>query len=315
MIPLGPSDILISPVGLGAWAWGDRLIWNYGHGYGTTDVEQAFQESVAAGVNFIDTAEIYGMGTSERLVGRFLKQTKQALVITTKFFPSFPWRLTRGSLIRALKGSLKRLQIPRADLYLIHQPYSIVPVKTWVNGLADAVEQGLTRLVGVSNYNLQRMRLAHETLARRNIPLASNQIEYSLIQRQPEFNGLLAACHDLKVTPVAYSPIGMGLLTGKYTVQNPPPGPRGMQYRSLLPRLEPLVGLMREIGQEHRIDGEARTPAQVAINWTICKGTVPIPGAKNGHQARMNAGAMGWRLTGQEMEALDRASEPLNRTG
>lgn len=307
-IPLGTSDLSIVPMGLGAWSWGDRLWWNYGKGYNDADIEKAFRASLDAGITLIDTAEIYGNGKSERILGEFLKRTDERLIITTKFFP-WPWRLTQSQLIRALKNSLKRLDIDQVDLYLIHWPNAPVPIKTWMNALADAVEQGLTKLVGISNYNVSQMREAHQALAQRHIPLSSNQIEYNLIQRTAERTGMLDACRELGVTPVAYSPLGMGLLTGKYTAAQPPPGIRGRRYRSVLVKLDPLIGLMREIGEAHRIDGEARSPAQVALNWVICKGAVPIPGAKNARQAQQNAGALGWALSNDEVQALDRASE------
>jgi aryl-alcohol dehydrogenase-like predicted oxidoreductase len=310
-ISLGISDLRISPIGLGAWSWGDRLWWNYGKDYNEADIEKAFQASIDAGINLIDTAELYGSGKSEKILGELIKRTDKRLIITTKFFP-WPWRLTRSQLIRALKNSLKRLDIDQVDLYLIHWPRGSAPIKTWMNALADAIEQGLTRLVGISNYNLSQMREAHQILAQRYIPLTSNQIEYSLIQRSAERTGLLDACHELGVTPVAYSPLGMGLLTGKYTVAKPPPGIRGRRYRAELAKLAPLIGVMREIGEAHRINGEARTPAQVALNWVICKGAVPIPGAKNAQQAQQNAGALGWALTQDEVHMLDHASEPFN---
>src|SRR5689334_6608095 len=108
-VPLGISDIAINPIGLGAWSWGDRFFWNYGQGYDDSDIHEAFQVSIDAGVNFIDTAEMYGLGKSEALLGQFIRQTDKRLIVTTKFFP-LPWRLTKGQLIHALKQSLKRLQ-------------------------------------------------------------------------------------------------------------------------------------------------------------------------------------------------------------
>ena len=131
-------------------------------------------------------------------------------------------------------------------------------------------------------------------------------MEYSLLQRGPERSGLLAACRDLGVTLIAYSPLGQGLLTGKYTAEHPPPGARRRRARRL-DRIEPLIGLLRQIGEAHG----GKTPAQVALNWAICKGTVPIPGAKNARQAGDNAGALGWRLADDEVAALDAASEAL----
>ncbi len=147
-------------------------------------------------------------------------------------------------------------------------------------------------------------------MAAHNIPLASNQVEYSLINRKVEENGLLDLCKELGVTLIAYSPLGQGLLTGKYTPENPPSGIRGLRYRvDLLRKTGHLVRLMEDIGQEHG----GKTPAQVALNWTICKGALPIPGAKNARQARENMEALGWRLTPSQVESLDQASRELGK--
>jgi len=308
-IPLGSTDVRIPPLGIGTWAWGDRLFWGYGHGYTDADLQAAFETSLEAGINFFDTAEIYGRGQSERLLGRFTYEIDKPVVIATKFFP-YPWRLRRGSLMRALLGSLERLGMGQVDLYQIHWPFPPVSIETWMTALADAIEAGLTRAVGVSNYNVEQMRRAHAALAQRGIPLASNQVEYSLLRREPERSGLLDACRELNVTLIAYSPLGQGLLTGKYTPENPPPGVRRRRYsRERLARVQPLVSLLREIGETHG----GKTPAQVAINWVICKGAVPIPGAKNERQARENIGALGWQLSDEEVMALDEASRDLDR--
>lgn len=302
---LGTSDVTIAPLGLGAWAWGDTMFWGYGRDYGEADVRAAFDASLAAGINFIDTAEGYGRGTSERLVGRFVRAAGRPLIVATKFMP-LPWRWRKGSLVQALRRSLDRLGMQQVDLYQIHWPFPPIPIDQWVDALADAVEAGLTRAVGVSNYSVDQMRRAHAVLAKRGVPLAANQVEYSLLHRDPERNGLLAACKELDVTLIAYSPITKGVLSGKYTPQNPPPGVRGLRYGAQrLAALQPLVGLLSEIGEAHN----GKTPVQVALNWTMCKGTLPIPGAKNARQAEENAGALGWRLTADEVARLDAAGQ------
>jgi aryl-alcohol dehydrogenase-like predicted oxidoreductase len=308
-IRLGSSDLYVSPLGIGTWAWGDRLYWGYGRGeYSDADLEAAFQASRAAGINFFDTAEIYGRGRSEQLLGRFLRGGGDDVVVATKFFP-YPWRLRRADLPKALRASLERLGLERVDVYQIHWPFPPVPIWTWMAGMADVVEAGLVRAVGVSNYGPEQTRRAVAALGERGVRLISNQVDYSLLQRQPERSGLLRLCHDLNVTLIAYSPLGQGLLTGKYTPDHPPSGlARRRRYApQRLAAIQPLLGLMREIGQAHG----GKTLAQVASNWVICKGALPIPGAKNLHQARDNAGALGWRLTGEEVAALDAASENL----
>ncbi len=307
-IALGATDIRIPPMGVGALAWGDRFGWGYGRSYGRNDVREAFRVSVAAGVNFIDTAEVYGFGRSERLVGEFAREWGGPLVIATKFFP-FPWRFQAGSLMRALRASLRRLEMSRVDLYQMHWPLPPRSIESWMDGLADAVQAGLTRAVGVSNYDLDQTRRAQEALARRGVPLASNQVQFNLLERGPERSGLLQFCRAHNIALIAYSPLAQGILTGKYTPQAPPPGMRGQRFpRSYLERVQPLIALLREIGQTHD-----KTPGQVALNWTICKGAVPIPGAKNARQAQENIGALGWQLSEEEIARLDRLSAGMAR--
>ena len=290
--------------GLGAWQWGDRLIWQYGQSYGDEDCRAAFEVSLEAGIRFVDTAEVYGNGRSERLLGKFLTETEQPVLVATKYFP-YPWRFTKKSLIRALRGSLERIGVEAVDLYQIHQPYSILSIDTLMEAMAEAVKEGLMRTAGVSNYNQTQMLRAYSALARKDVPLASNQVTYSLLNRTIEKDGLLARCKELGVRLIAYSPIEKGLLTGKYSVENPPPGVRGRRYGDLLPKIGPLLKLMTEIGQEHG----GKSKAQVALNWCICKGALPIPGAKNAAQAEENAGALGWKLTEEEVAKLDEVSD------
>ncbi len=303
-VTLGNTDIAISPMGIGTWAWGDQVMWGYGKGYTDADVRAAFDATVAAGINFFDTAEVYGFGRAEKLLGQFIRESGQSPVVATKFMP-FPFWLTKNALRRALRNSLKRLGMSRTDLYQMHFPLPPVPVETWMDAMAEAVEAGFIRAVGVSNYNQAQMGRAHTALAKRGIPLASNQVFYSLLHRDPEFNGVAQLCKDLNITLIAYSPLEKGVLTGKYTPDNPPPGPRKNIYsREYLRKVQPLIEMLRDFGEAHG----GKSPAQVALNWTICKGAVPIPGAKNVRQVQSNAGALGWRLTDDEVAALDELS-------
>ncbi|MEW6287160.1 MAG: aldo/keto reductase [Chloroflexota bacterium] len=293
-------------MGLGAWQWGDRLVWQFGQGYDDQAVREAFKLSVEEGIRFIDTAEVYGNGLSEHLLGRFLKETEQPVLIATKYFP-FPWRLSRASVPRALKNSLERIGVESVDLYQVHWPTPLMSVDRLMDGMAECVKSGMTRTVGVSNFNQTQMLAAYSALARQGIPLASNQVHYSLLNRKVEKNGLLARCRELGIRLIAYSPLEKGLLSGKYNAQNHPPGMRARTYASLLPKIEPLLKLMTTIGQDHG----GKTNAQVALNWLICKGALPIPGAKNVRQAQENIGALGWRLTDEEVAKLDEMSDKV----
>jgi aryl-alcohol dehydrogenase-like predicted oxidoreductase len=307
LIPLGKTNIQISALGIGTWQWGDRLMWGYGRGYQESDIQEAFNASLEVGVNFFDTAEIYGNGVSERMLGSFLAGVEKKLVVATKFMP-LPWRLTKGAFLRALKNSLKRLNLEKVDLYQIHHPLLPVSIETLAEWLADAVQTGLVSAVGVSNYNVDQMRRTYAILTKRGVPLASNQVEYSLVNRRIEFAGLLSSCQDLGITLLAYSPLAKGALTGKYSVESLPPGMRSRRYsRTLFEQIEPLVKVMREVGREQG----GKTLAQVALNWCISKGTVPLAGVKNIRQARDNCAALEWRLSEAQVAALDQASENL----
>lgn len=293
-------------MGLGAWQWGDRVIWGYGQTHAEKDVRAAFDVSLNLGIRFVDTAEIYGSGLSERLLGRFLKETDQPVLVATKFFP-WPWRFTKGTIPRALKGSLERMGLDSIDLYQVHWPAVTMSPETMMEGMVECVKRGWTRTVGVSNFGQNRMLRAYSALAQHGIPLASNQVHYSLLNREVEKNGTLARCKELGIRLIAYSPLEKGLLTGKYSLKNPPPGVRGSQYAELLKKLPSVIKLLQEIGQNH---GD-KTISQVALNWLICKGALPIPGAKNSQQAEMNAGSAGWQLTEEQIARLDHATDNI----
>ncbi|KAL5795458.1 hypothetical protein ACOSQ2_000278 [Xanthoceras sorbifolium] len=287
-VKLGGSDLKVTRVGIGAWSWGDNSYWN----------------------NFEWDAEVYGstlsLGAvnSETLLGRFIRERKERdpkveVAVATKF-AALPWRLGRQSVLTALKGSLCRLGLSSVELYQLHWP-GVWGNEGYIDGLGDAVEQGLVKAVGVSNYSEKRLRDAYEKLKKRGIPLASNQVNYSLINRAPEENGVKATCDELGITLIAYSPIAQGALTGKYTPENTPTGPRGRIYtREFLAKLQPLLNRINKIGE-----GYNKTPTQVVLNWLIAQeNVVPIPGAKTAKQAAEFAGAVGWRLTDEQVNEL-----------
>lgn len=302
-------------MGLGTWAWGDKATWGmntYDSSYDLATIKEAYDASVAAGVTLLDTAEAYGRGESERIIGRLLKGDeahRSQVVLATKFLPMpQKWRLT-SELLSALRASLKRLGVPWVHLYQIHGPISLRSHEVMAAALAAAHGEGLMKAVGVSNYSERELRAIHAALGERGIPLVSNQIEFSLLRTSPESSGLLRACKELKVAVLAYSPIGQGRLTGKYSASNPPPGRRNFSNYSMA-EVDPIVAELRRLGE---LRG-GKTPAQVALNWVICKGAIPIPGAKTKAQAEQNAGALGWRLTEEEVRGLDRVAKPGLRT-
>jgi aryl-alcohol dehydrogenase-like predicted oxidoreductase len=307
-ITLGQNGPTVTALGIGTWAWGDKLFWNYGNDYGASQVQAAFEATLEAGISFFDTAEVYGLGESESLLGRFMKQLGRPAQIATKYFP-VPWRLTTQSVSEALTASLNRLQVERVELYQVHQPFGFfMSQETLMNALADEVQRGRIAAVGVSNYSADQMREAHGYLAARGVPLAVNQVQYSLLQRKIERNGVLDTARQLGVTILAYSPLAQGLLTGKYTPE------QSFQFndarridprfsKSGLEKIAPVVQLLNQMGEKYD-----RTPAQVALNWLIAQGVVPIPGAKTAQQAQQNAGALGWSLSAEEVAQVEQVT-------
>ncbi|MGB7440267.1 MAG: aldo/keto reductase [Coleofasciculaceae cyanobacterium] len=310
-ITLGQNGPTLTALGIGTWSWGDTLFWNYGKDFGVPQVQAAFEATLDAGISFFDTAEVYGLGESESLLGRFMKQQNRPVQIATKYFP-WPWRFGAQAVSDALTESLKRLQVEHVELYQVHWPYSLlVSQETLMSALAEEVKRGKIGAVGVSNYSAEQMREAHRYLAARGVPLAVNQMQYSLLHRNIESNGVLNAARELGVTILAYSPLAQGLLTGKYTVENylEPTGARRIDPRfskNGLEKIAPVVRLLRELGEKYQ-----RTPAQVSLNWLIAQGgIIPIPGAKNAEQAKQNAGALGWELSEEDAARLDQVTRP-----
>jgi aryl-alcohol dehydrogenase-like predicted oxidoreductase len=309
---LGLSNLGVPRLGMGAMTWGEpeglaRLHpaqMSYGGAHGLEQEQSALETSLEAGVNLVDTAAFYSGGASEVRVGE-VAQGKDVLIASK--FPS-GLRFHAEDFPDQLDASLKRLGRTDIDLYQHHFP-ARVSIPDLMNHMADAVEAGKVKAVGVSNYSAAQMRQAHAVLEARGVPLASNQVEYSLLHRHPETNGVLEACRELGITLIAYTPLAGGLLTGKYSVENRPTG----FYRRVLPRyrrraldaIQPVVGLLREIGERY-----SKTPSQVALRWLIENPLVlPIPGAKNGEQARSNAAALAFTLTADEVDALSEATQ------
>lgn len=306
---LGKNGPMVTAVGIGTWAWGDRLFWGYGDRYGASEVEAAFRAAVEAGVTFFDTAEVYGMGESERLLGTFAKSSPVPIQIATKYGP-LPWRFSKSSVQDAVQSSRTRLQVDQIDLYQVHWPFSfLMGQETLLEALAECVQKGWIRAVGVSNYTTEQMQSAHDTLARWQVPLAVNQVRYSLITRQTEQQGILARARQLGVTVLAYSPLAQGLLTGRYTPNNRPAGARSLDQRFSekgLAKLTPVLTVLRQCAEAHE-----KTMSQVALNWLMNQDSViPIPGAKTAMQAQDNADTMNWTLTPEEVETLDSVSRP-----
>jgi aryl-alcohol dehydrogenase-like predicted oxidoreductase len=309
---LGRSNLQVPRMGVGAMVWGDpkglaRLHpaqTAYGGAHGLEEERRAVEVSLEAGVNLFDTAAMYSLGAAERRLGELARG--RDVLIATKYPSGFRFQVE--DFPRELEGTLKRLGRDQIDVYQHHYPNTRLSIPLLMERVADAVEAGKIKAVGVSNYSAEQMRAAHAALARRGIPLASNQVQYSLVYRKPEVDGTLDACRELGITLMAYSPLGMGMLTGKYSAEHRPGG----FFRRILPSfnrkaldaVQPVLRLLREIGERH-----GKTPSQVAIRWLIENPIVlPIAGVKNGSQAAENAGALTFSLSPEEVETLSRAT-------
>jgi len=306
-------------MGCGTWAWGNRLLWGYNP---TMDAElqAVFNLCVSSGVTFFDTGDSYGTGRlkgrSEELLGRFA-QTYQGpgqaqICLATKLAP-YPWRLTQQSMVSACQASAQRLG-RSVDLVQMH--WSTANYAPWqegflLDGLADLYEQGEVKGVGLSNYGPKRLQWAHQKLAGRGVPLVTLQVQYSLLSTHAvtELN-LKAVCDHLGIQLIAYSPLCLGLLSGKYSEKGPfPKGLRGLLFRQLLPGARSLLTCLQAIAEARH-----KTMSQVALNWCIVKGTIPIPGAKTVEQAQQNIGALGWQLNDGEITELDQAAARVDKT-
>ena len=312
---LGKTDILVTPVGLGVMelAGGGGLI---GHMFPVIPLEEKnaiIKAALDGGINWFDTAEIYGAGVSERSLATGLKaagKTDQEVVIATKWMPLFR---TAANIPHTIEDRLHFLDGYSIANYMVHQPIGFSSSEAEMNAMADLVEVGKIRSVGVSNFNSARMRRAHAALAKRGIPLAVNQVRYSLLHREIETNGVLETAKELGVTITAYSPVARGLLTGKYhkdpSLLDKRTGWRKRSLRRNLEHTRPLINLMDEIAA-----GYHATIAQVALNWLINftgEIVVTIPGATKVRQAEESAGAMNFHLSADEMARIDVASRNL----
>ncbi|CAM9670094.1 unnamed protein product, partial [Ascophyllum nodosum] len=311
------GELSVSPIGLGTWAWGNKLVWGYDDSM-DAELQEAFNLCVREGINWFDTADSYGtgriVGQAERLLGKFVREypgdarARRDLRIATKFAP-YPYRIGSQSIVRACDETLERVGANSLGMGQLHwaPPFGWQEEAYW-EGLAELRAAGRVQEVGLSNYGPKGVSRAHRFLAGLDTPLASNQVQFSLISRFPLENGLLETAKSLGVTTIAYSPLGLGLLTGKYSSKNIPSGPRGIIFRRVLPTMGPLLAALSEIAASRR-----KSMSQVALNWCICKGTVPIVGVKTLAQARDNLGALGWRLSSAEVEELDRAAAKMEK--
>ncbi|HYW19040.1 MAG TPA: aldo/keto reductase [Nodularia sp. (in: cyanobacteria)] len=312
------QELSLPSMGCGTWAWGNQLLWGYDESM-DEQLQAVFNLCVSNGVSLFDTGDSYGTGRlngrSELLLGRFTKEyqgvNQDHICIATKL-AAYPWRWTRQAMVKACQSSAQRLG-KNVDLVQMH--WSTANYAPWqesglLDGLADLYAQGLVKGVGLSNYGPKRLQRVHQKFAARGVPIKTLQVQYSLLSTYPVTElGLKDVCDQLGIKLIAYSPLALGILTGKYAEKgNLPKGIRGLLFRQLLPGVRSLLECLREIAEFRN-----KTMSQVAINWCICKGTIPIPGAKSLEQAQQNIGALGWLLDSGEIAALDQAAASTDK--
>ncbi len=334
-VSAGPIDI--SAMGIGTWSWGNRFLFDYDTSQ-DEEIYRAYRAVRDAGVSIFDTADSYGTldlnGRAEILLGeferRYLNEKKEeirasgddgnifsmfspatnepAIVpqqVATKLAP-YPWRITPNSMTSAVKASLNRLEQDSLTLAQLHwstAKYQPFQEKALWEGIANVYDEGLCDAVGVSNYGPIQLSKINEYMKQREVPLATVQIQYSLMTYQ-DSKPMNEVCQSEGCRLISYSPLCLGLLTGKYTMDNlPQSSARKQLFRELLPGAQGLLNTLEAIAKE-----KGKTQSQVAINWAICKDTVPIPGARTLQQAEENLGAVGWKLDKAMVEELDRAA-------
>lgn len=287
----------VSAVGLGTWQFGEA-----GWGWGSElDYEEAIKivhRALELGVNFFDTAEVYGNGKSEEILGEALSGVREQAFIATKVAP--PLRPDR--IMRSAMDSLQRLKIETIDLYQLHAPDRNVPLDRTMRALRKLLDEGYIRQVGVSNFNLKQWQQAEEVLGS---SIISNQVQYHLLNRQAR--NLIPYAHETDKIITAFSPLAQGLLSGKYGFDNVPQDLRanfGIFNNDNLRRAPDILKVLNEVAEHH-----VSTPAQVALAWLMLDSQVMvIPGARTIEQLELNAGSSDLKLTPGEAMLIEQAT-------
>jgi len=298
-VKLGSSDLLVSPMGVGTWAWGNKLLWGYDESQNEV-LRQGFQATVDAGITWFDSADSYGTGAiegqAERLFGDFSASSRTAAgrkaEIFTKFAP-YPWRIGSQSIEGACDAALERMGRSQLGVAQLHWPPTLGwQLPEYLDGLSALKTSGKAKALGLSNFGPKTLKKVAQAMEARGTPISSNQVQFSLLSRLPGTEDRIQEANEMGISIIGYSPLALGLLSGKYSAAARPPGPRGQIYRETLPKISRLLDLMDEIGRTR-----GKTTAQIGINYVLCKGALPLVGVRSPAQAKENAGALGWRLS------------------
>ncbi|MBO3763233.1 MAG: aldo/keto reductase [Candidatus Brockarchaeota archaeon] len=300
-VELGKTGIRVSMIGIGTWQWGAKE-WGYEKSYSEIEVRKAFKAIYENEINFIDTAEMYAFGKSEKLVGEMVREYgRENFVIATKVSP---WHLDEKSLEKACQGSLERLGIKEIDLYQVHWPNPLVPISKTMKALEKLLNFGKIRAIGVSNFNLKQLSNARKHLEKNDI--ASDQVLYNMLSRNVE-KDLIPYAQKEKITLIAYSPLAQGLLSGKITSSYKPKEIvrkiNPLFSKSNIKKLETLNSVLQNIAKS-----KGKTVTQVVLSWTMRHGcVVPIPGVKNDNQVRDVAESVSISLSNEELNTIELA--------
>jgi aryl-alcohol dehydrogenase-like predicted oxidoreductase len=293
----------VGRVGLGTWQFGSRE-WGYGDGYASNAAADIVHRARELGVNLFDTAEIYGTGKSERILGKALGAERKDVIVASKFFPIAPFPPV---IRRREQGSADRLELDRIPLYQVHQANPVVPDSVIMPGMRSLLDEGRIGAVGVSNYSLQRWRKADAALGR---PVVSNQVQFSLAHAGPLEDLVPFAQRENRMI-MAYSPLAQGLLGGRYSADHRPGGVRAINPlfgTENLQRAKPLLDLLRSVAAAH----DAK-PAQVALAWLLSlPGVVAIPGASSVEQLEFNVAAADLELDADAVASLTAAARAFH---
>lgn len=301
----------------GAWSWGDTSTFHWSDDE-LPALRAAWQQCLKQGMTFVDTAQVYGSGKSEELLGDLIHNhspgvPREKIIVQTKWLPNVTDQATNAlhpvdAPVIQLRKTLDRMKLDYIDCYLVHGPIHVSSIKQAAKGLAKCVVDGMTKTVGVANYSVDDMLKMKEALAEHGIPLATNQCEYSILRRLPETEGMLEACKAHGIVFQSYSSIGQGRLSGNYSKANPPP--KEYKFSSYdMEHVEPVLEVQRKLAQKYNV-----SVAAVAINWNICKGAIPVVGMRKESQAVEDMAALGWRLTNEEISELDKHGFEGNTT-
>lgn len=298
------SETKIPCIALGAWAWGNDG--TFGDHYTADSLRDVYKTAMANGLNLWDTATVYGMGTSERILGELIRNTKREdVILSTKFTPQIEDG-TPQAMEHMLNGSLDSMHTDYIDIYWIHNPMN---VEKYTPMLIPLAKSGKIRSIGVSNHNLAEIKRAAEILGEAGLKISAVQNHFSLLNRSSETSGILDYCKENAITFYAYMVLEQGALSGKYDADHPflSGSDRARIYNPLLPKLDKLLAKLREVGAAHNASA-----AQAATAWAIAKGTLPIIGVTKAAQVEETVKTAALSLTEQEVRELETLADGAN---